>query len=470
VRRFASRRPSEPLIQKLHKATGADIVEIQKDRIGVAVLNIGTPKTTETKDVRDYLRVFLGDFRVLDLVCPVMPNLAKRIILEIILLTRPKQSGKSYAEIWDEERGSPLLYETEDLVKALQGELGSGYSVKIGMRYSDPFIDDVMKDFAKEGISKVVLVPNFPQSASSSTGSALQAAFEAAAKLYVVPTLSVVPPFYADPGFIDAWANQIRPHLGEGDSRVDHLVLSFHGLPERHVEACDPTQLHCNKKRPDGSDCCAEMVAANRECYRAQCYETGRRIAAKLGLPASDWEVAFQSRLTLRGRIKWVEPYTDVRCCELAKAGKKRVAICAPSFAIDCLETIHELGVEVREEFEEAGGEELTFIPCINANPEWVTALAGLVRKASPQQDVPVTAGGFSPMLAVENGHHGLEAAIGKVNGSRINGTYAAVNGENGSRINGENGSRINGESAAAVPTSDLEIEDMQEKKMQSMG
>merc|ERR1719247_2250476 len=440
VRRFASKRPPEPLIQKLHKASGADITEISRDRIGVAVLNIGTPKTTETKDVRDYLRVFLGDFRVLDLVCPVMPNLAKRIILEIILLTRPKQSGKSYAEIWDEERGSPLFYKTEDLCSALQKELGDDFLVKIGMRYSAPFIDDVMKDFAKQGVSKVVLVPNFPQAASSSTGSALQAAFEAAAKLYVVPTLSVVPPFYADPAFIDAWADQIRPHLGEGDSRVDHLVLSFHGLPERHCTACDPTGMHCDKKRPDGSDCCAEMVAANRECYRAQSYETARRIAAKLDLPDDCWEVAFQSRLTLRGRIKWVEPYTDVRMVELAKSGKTRVAITAPSFAIDCLETIHELGVEVREEFEEAGGEELTFIPCINANPTWVTALAGLVRKATPQQEVPLSAGGLSPMVA------GLEAAVGKVNGATVNGT----------------------EYATPISTT-LEITDMQEKKMQGM-
>merc|ERR1719428_2422820 len=145
VRRFASRR-TEPLIQKLHQASGADIIEISRDRIGVAVLNIGTPKTTETKDVRDYLRVFLGDFRVLDLVCPVMPNLAKRIILEIILATPPKQSGKSYAEIWDEERGSPLFYLTEDLCSSLQEELGNNFLVKIGMRYSEPFIDDVMKE------------------------------------------------------------------------------------------------------------------------------------------------------------------------------------------------------------------------------------------------------------------------------------------------------------------------------------
>jgi ferrochelatase len=445
-------------------------------------LNIGTPKTTETKDVRNYLRVFLGDFRVLDLVCPVMPNLAKRIILEIILLTRPKQSGKSYAEIWDEERGSPLLYLTEDLCSALQDELGNDFLVKVGMRYSEPFIDDVMKDFVKRGISKVVLVPNFPQAASSSTGSALQAAFEAAAKMYVVPSLSVVPPFYADPGFIDAWADQIRQYLGEGESRVEHLVLSFHGLPERHCTACDPTGLHCNKKRPDGSDCCAEMVAANRECYRAQSYETARRIAAKLNLPDDFWEVAFQSRLTLRGRIKWVEPYTDVRLTELAKSGKKRVAICAPSFAIDCLETIHELGVEVREEFEEAGGEDLVFIPCINANAEWVSALSSLVRRAVPRQDVPLTAGGSAAMFGE------LEDAVGqvsgskvKVNGTAVNGT--AVNGTAEYALNGAKEYVLNGtkEKAAAngtaeprngtpeISEAELEIEEMQEKKIQSM-
>jgi ferrochelatase len=464
----------------LHKASGADIVEISRDRIGVAVLNIGTPKTTETKDVRDYLRVFLGDFRVLDLVCPVMPNLAKRIILEIILATRPKQSGKSYAEIWDEERGSlsarlaprsgsPLFYLTEDLCSSLQEELGNDFVVKIGMRYSAPFIDDVMKEFAKEGISKVVLLPNFPQAASSSTGSALQAAFEAAAKMYVVPSLSVVPPFYADPGFIDAWAEQIRPHLGEGDSRVDHLIMSFHGLPERHVTACDPTGLHCNRPRPDGSDCCAEMVAANRECYRAQSFETARRIAAKLNLADDDWEVAFQSRLTLRGRIKWVEPYTDVRLCELAASGKKRVAICAPSFAIDCLETIHELGVECREEFEEAGGEELTFIPCINANADWVEALAGLVRKSAPQQDVPLTAGGKTPML-----EYGLEAAVGQVNGSTVNGMTVNGTTVNGTTVNGTtvNGTTVNGtaERDAPISTTELEITDAQQKKIQGMG
>jgi len=207
--------------------------------------------------------------------------------------------------------------------------------------------------------------------------------------------------------------------------------------------------MHCNKKRPDGSDCCAEMVAANRECYRAQSYETARRIARKLELADDCWEVAFQSRLTLRGRIKWVEPYTDVRLCELAASGKKRVAICAPSFAIDCLETIHELGVECREEFEEAGGEELTFIPCINANADWVEALAGLVRKSAPQQDVPLSAGGKTPML-----EYGLEAAVGQVNGSAVNGMTVngtEVNGTkvNGTKVNGTtNGLTINGTTA----------------------
>merc|ERR1719235_2459537 len=181
------------------------------------------------------------------------------------------------------------------------------------------------------------------------------------------------------------------------------------------------------------------------------------------------------------GRIKWVEPYTDVRLCELARSGKTRVAICAPSFAIDCLETIHELGVECREEFEEAGGEELTFIPCINANADWVKALAGLVRKSAPQQDVPLSAGGKTPML-----EYGLEAAVGQVNGSAVNGITVngttnglTINGTtaNGTKVNGTtngttvNGTTVNGtaEHDAPISTTESEIMDTQQKKIQGM-
>jgi ferrochelatase len=312
---------------------------------GVLVMNIGTPKSPSREDVTYYLRRFLGDDRVLDF----KPALVKALLLEFLLLFRSPTSAKNYSEIWS-EKGSPLQFITDDLVARLQLELGDNFVVRCGMRYSAPYIEDAMKSFAEEGISNVVLVPNYPQYASSTTGSSLQAAFSAASQSYVVPSVGVVPPFYSSEGFIDAWAAQIMPYL----TQIDHLVLSFHGVPEKDS---DP--------------------------YFTQAMDTARGIAKKLDLPDKFYSVAFQSRLTLRDRIKWVEPYTDVRLIELAQEGKKKVGICAPSFTIDCLETLHELGVEAREDVEEQGGE-LVLIPCLNDDTTWVSSLSDLVRAAAP--------------------------------------------------------------------------------------
>jgi len=350
---------------------------IPHGKTGVLILNIGTPATTKTKDVRTYLSKFLGDRRVLD----IKPDFIRRLVLQIILLTRPKDSAEQYKKVWDPVRGSPLLYITEEIVAGLQADLGPTYEVRVGMRYSEPSIETALKEWAKVGITKVVLVPNFPQSASSSTGSCLQHCYKIAGNSYVVPHFYCVPPFFGQQGFIGVQAQMIAEVLGPKCCDVDHLLISFHGLPERQCVACDHSGTLCHKT----ASCCETLEERNRECYRAQAHETARRIANALGIPRSKWVIAFQSRLTLRGRIKWVEPYTDYELERLAKEGYKRVGIVAPSFTVDCLETMQELSIENAEWFKECGGDELVVVPCMNSRPEWISVLGEMVRGATPK-------------------------------------------------------------------------------------
>jgi ferrochelatase len=378
ARRYFAKDP--PL--KLDPAAQRDA--LQKNRTGVIVCNIGSPKTTSTADVRTYLSRFLGDDRVLD----ITPAWKKWLVLNIILLVRPKDSAENYKKVWDEERGSPLKYLTDDLVQGLQDKLGDDYDVQTGMSFSDPLIKDVMAKFAAEGTNNVVVVPNYPNYASSTTGSSLQDVYLASAKNYVVPNLIVVPPFFRQPGFLEVWAKNIEAGIGKNREKVDHLVISFHGVPERHCTPCDPLQGTADQVCQKSADCCAKLSGANKQCYRAQCYETARRIAKKLNMPDDYYTVAFQSRLTLRDSLKWIDPYTDYKMEELGKAGVERIAICAPSFSIDCLETLDELQRENREIFEEFGGKEFVYIPCPNADPAWVASLADVVQKASPSESL----------------------------------------------------------------------------------
>jgi protoporphyrin/coproporphyrin ferrochelatase len=339
-------------------------------KTGVLLVNLGTPDRPDVPAVRRYLAEFLSDERVLD-----MHPFARALLLYgVILPFRPKRSAAAYQKVWDAERGSPLLFHSQDLAAGLQAALGQGYEVRLAMRYGQPDLPTALEALEAAGCGRLVLVPLYPQYASSSTGSTLERVYELLKGRPVPPALAVVPDFYDHPGFIGPSADIARPLLA--DFEPDHVLMSFHGLPEHQVKFTDFSGSHCLS----GSDCCAALNDANRSCYRAQCFATARALASDLGLPDDAWSVSFQSRLT---KVPWIKPYTDIVVPELAKEGVRRLAVLCPSFVSDCLETLEEIGMGIKAEFEATHDDAaLLLVPCVNSDPRWVEGLAGMVRSA----------------------------------------------------------------------------------------
>ena len=340
------------------------------------LVNLGTPDTTKTSDVRRYLREFLSDPRVIDL-----SPLRRWLLLNLFILPfRPKASAAAYRKIWT-AAGSPLLFHGLDLAEKVSAALGGEVRVELAMRYQNPSIRAVLTRFLEAGVDRIIVLPLFPQYSSAAWGSAVEKVFVEAGRLWNVPTIQVVPPFFDHPAFVEACAAAARPVLA--DLAPDRVLMSFHGLPERHVRKSDVARgTHCL----ESGDCCVSIVTANRYCYRAQCFATARAIASSLNLNANDYEVTFQSRL---GRSPWIKPYTDIRINELAEAGVKRVAVLSPSFVADCLETIEEIGLRARDDFRKRGGEELRLVPSLNAGDLWVRALLDITRDAGVDVGAP---------------------------------------------------------------------------------
>lgn len=334
-------------------------------RTGVLLVNTGSPASPATADVRRYLGEFLMDPRML-----TMPFVLRWLLVHgVILRTRPARSAHAYRAIWT-ERGSPLLQHAGDLATGLATELGPRVAaVRVAMRYGQPSVQGVLEQFHRDGIDELLVVPLYPQYSAAAWASAFDAVTAAAARLPVVPALRFLPPFFAEPAFLDAIAAVARPQLAA--FRPDRVLFSFHSLPESHVRAAD------RSGRCLQPDCCAQPGAAARGCYRAQCLATAREVAARLALPPDGWEVAFQSRFTK----KWLQPFTDQRLVGLAKSGCKRLAVLSPAFVADCLETLEELGMRGKAAFLAAGGEALQLVPCVNSSPEWVRGLAELLRR-----------------------------------------------------------------------------------------
>ena len=336
---------------------------------GLLLINLGTPDEPTTGAVRRYLREFLSDPRVLD-----MHPVGRTLLLEAVILpTRPKKSAHAYQQIWDATRGSPLLFHGEDLVREVRARLGAAWHVELGMRYGTPPIAAALDRLIAAEVDRIVVLPLYPQYASSSTGSSLEHLYKLAGRRNNVPALAVVPPFFGDAGFLDAFAAIAAPRLAA--LAPEHVVLSFHGLPEHHMRAGDPSGTHCLA----GEHCCDAVAGPSRDCYRAQCFATARGLAARLGLADGTWTVAFQSRLT---RVPWIKPYTDVVLPELAKRGIKKVAVLCPAFVADCLETLEEIGIRAAAQWKQDGGETLELIPSLNATPRWADAVAELARRA----------------------------------------------------------------------------------------
>lgn len=337
-------------------------------RTGVLVVNLGSPDAPEAGAVRRYLREFLSDPRVID-INPV----GRWLLLNLIILPfRPRKSAEAYAKVWTPE-GSPLLVFGRALVEGLRARLPD-MPIVLAMRYGAPSITAGLDALRAEGCDRVVVFPLYPQYAASSTGSTLEAVYREAGTRWNAPALTVVPPYFDAPGFVGAFAAVGREALAEG--RPDHVLMSFHGLPERHMHKSDEAGNHCLA----GPDCCAAMVDANRNCYRAQCFATARALAARLDLKPEHYTVCFQSRL---GRTPWIRPYTDEVLVELAKRGVRSLSVFCPAFTADCLETLEEIGMRAVESFQQAGGERLQLVPSLNAHPAWVEAAADLVSQAA---------------------------------------------------------------------------------------
>ena len=336
---------------------------------GLLLINLGTPDDPHPPAVRRYLAEFLSDPRVIDI------NAVGRWLLlhGIILRTRPKKSAEAYHKIWT-DRGSPLLLHGEDLAAAVAARLGPAWRVELAMRYGRPSLPAALDRLEAAGATRVVVLPLYPQYASSSTGSTLERVYSLAGARPVTPALAVVPDFFDDPGFLDAVADVARAPLAA--FRPDHVLMSFHGVPERQVRATDLGPSHCLAT----DSCCAAIGPANRACYRAQCFATARGLAPRLGVGPGGYTVAFQSRL---GRTPWIRPYTDELLVSLARGGTRRLAVLCPSFVADCLETLEEIGLRARETFIAAGGEDLLALPCVNAAPAWADAVAALARRAA---------------------------------------------------------------------------------------
>lgn len=330
------------------------------------LVNLGSPASTSVADVRRYLNQFLMDPYVIDLPWPV-----RRLLVSLILIKRPEQSAEAYASIWWEE-GSPLVVLTRRLQAAMVEHWPHG-PVEVAMRYGQPELPEVLARLAAQGVRKVTLAPLYPQFADSTVTTVVQLAEQTVAEQQLALQLRILQPFYDDPAYIDALVASAKPYLQED---YDHLLLSFHGLPERHLKKLDPTGKHDLR----AADCCIDASADMRAvCYRGQCLATAKAFATQMGIPDGKWSVSFQSRL---GRNKWIEPYTETRLDELAKAGVKKLMVMCPAFVADCIETLEEIGMRGSEQFIEAGGEELVLIPCLNDHPQWVQVLAQLCEKA----------------------------------------------------------------------------------------
>lgn len=331
------------------------------------MVNLGSPDSPSVPDVRRYLREFLMDERVLDTPWPVrfcVVNFA-------ILPKRPKESAHAYQSIWT-QAGSPLVVTSKNVKSHLQTKLS--IPVELAMRYQNPSIESAINELNYARVDELLLIPLFPHYAMSSYETAVVKVQEVVADLAPQMKVIVQPPYYNHPDYITALAASTEGFLKQD---YDHLLFSFHGIPERHLHKSDKTCGHCLKVK----NCCETPSPAHATCYRAQCIQTMRLLAKKLGLSEDKYSLAFQSRL---GRDPWLTPYTDQELERLAKKGVKKLLIICPAFVSDCLETIEEIGMRGKETFLAAGGTNYTMIPCLNEHPLWIQALENFVLKTFP--------------------------------------------------------------------------------------
>ena len=318
-------------------------------KVGVLLVNLGTPAAPTAAAVRPYLAEFLWDRRVVEI-----PRALWWLILHgVILRVRPGKSAAKYASIWGAD-GSPLATWTAQQAKLLQGFLGEAglhATVRHAMRYGQPAVADELTALKEVGCDRILILPLYPQYSGTTTASAFDAVYAWAGRTRAVPELRFVNRYHDDAGYIDALAQRVRSHW-DREGRGDHLLMSFHGVPQRTLELGDP--------------------------YHCECHKTARLLAERLGLGPDAYTISFQSRL---GRAKWLEPYTEPTLIALAKKGVQRVQVVCPGFPADCLETLEEIAQEGRDAFLTAGGKAFDYIPCLNDDPAWIRALVAITRQ-----------------------------------------------------------------------------------------
>lgn len=327
---------------------------------GILLVNLGSPDSPEPKDVKKYLGEFLMDERVID-----VPLWARNLLVKgIILNTRPKASAAAYKKIWWEE-GSPLIVLSERLQNKIQQEVKP--PVALAMRYGSMTIKKGLQELVNQGVDEVLLFPLYPQFAMATTETITVLAEELRQEFFPNIKIESVPAFYNKPDYIEVLANSIKNHLE--DKNFEHVLFSYHGVPERHIRKSDITKSHC---KIDGS-CCVTPSKAHEFCYKHQCLEVTRLVAKKLNWEADTYSTSFQSRL---GFDPWLQPYTDRTIERLGKQGVKNMAIVTPAFVSDCLETLEEIAMEGQEIFHEVGGKDFTTVPCLNDDKAFVDLLS----------------------------------------------------------------------------------------------
>ena len=333
-----------------------------KPQTGVLLIQLGTPDNATVHDVRKYLSEFLNDPRVIDI-----PYLLRKFLVNIIIVPfRAPKSTKIYRQMWT-EKGSPLLIYSDSVKQKLQEELGENFKVELAMRYQNPSMDSVLEKMKIDNYKKIIIIPLFPQYASASTGSAIDKALKIIRKWWVIPELSIISQFYDDEKYLNALTEIGKKY---NINEYDHILFSYHGLPERQVD-----KVYNDGKPCTDHNCENEITGENKFCYKAACYATTRLLSEKLNIPAEKYTVCFQSRLD----EKWLKPFTDKTIIELARKGAKKILVFSPAFVADCLETIVEIGIEYQQLFKEHGGEKVQLVESLNEHPVWIEALKNMV-------------------------------------------------------------------------------------------
>ena len=331
---------------------------------GVLLVNLGSPNSTSESDIRRYLREFLMDGRVIDSSYPIRFG----VVHFMILPTRPRQAAEAYKKIWTPQ-GSPLIVTSKNVREKLAQRFK--FPIELAMRYQNPSIPDAVASLRRQGVDQLLVIPLFPHYAMSSYETDVERVKEVVADTAPGLHLSFQKPYYNHPRYIEALVASAIPSLETG---YDHLLFSFHGIPERHLRKSDPTGCHCLKT----TDCCSTPSPAHDYCYRSQCFKTTAAFVQKADIPSDKYSISFQSRL---GRTPWLSPYTDFELSRLAKSGIKKILIICPAFVSDCLETLEEISIRGRDTFVQAGGSELVRIPCLNEHPLWLCALEEMINE-----------------------------------------------------------------------------------------